>query len=305
MFRVFGRVLSRENGAPIANVVVAAFDTDQPSRDLPIDLARADRLGSSPTDARGEFSIEFTEREYAVDGERRADIAVAVFAPEIAGRDAPTRPIDVSGSVRRESGAIEGYVIDLPSALLLEHGIPIPALPQSDEATPLETATKLAQRISLRTAREAGVRSVLAPEIRRSRQQRRDTQALLAKFFRPRRSAGSAADRYVPPGAPAAAVLAQARADGVARLADLSGRLPGIAVRGRPQFLQTLGFTETDTGWVPPPDGVSGETFDYAAPHCAARSAFDQPARKVQSRGAGEGSRATPDAHAEHAGAEH
>ena len=267
MFRVFGRVLLRENGAPIANVIVAAFDTDQPNREQPVELARADRLGSAPTDSRGEFSIEFTEREYADDGEPRADVVVAVFAPEIAGRDAPVHPLYVSGVVRRRSGAIEGYVIYLPSALLIEFGVPIPALSQSDAAETLATANELTHRISRRNAQQAAVRAVLAPEISRSRQQRREADALLARFFRPLRTLGAVADRYVPPGASAAAVLAQARADGVARLASMSARLPGISLRGRPKLLQTLGFTQTESGWVPPTDGVSGETFDHAAPH--------------------------------------
>jgi hypothetical protein len=139
MFRVFGRLLLLHNGTPLRNLIVAAYDFDQaasrpPSRS---DLARAQRLGSSPTDPRGEFSIEFTEREFATaHSEPRADIVVAVFAPDIAGRAPSSDPLYLSADTR------------LP--------LSSPAAAGTDEPGTLgETAGALADRIERRSASDA------------------------------------------------------------------------------------------------------------------------------------------------------
>jgi hypothetical protein len=157
MFLVFGKVLTKENGLPIPNLVVAAFDYDPPEAGPPISPIELsshslDRLGSTLTDEQGAFTIQFDANLF-LDGqqeEARPDILIAVYPPEEPSSDdegAPDdsipRPLFFSlRSVRIRSGLQEAFMVRISQQILNEHEL-LPASSTGNEAYLERLKTKL------------------------------------------------------------------------------------------------------------------------------------------------------------------
>lgn len=148
MFLVFGKVLAKENGSPIPNLVVAAFDYDPaetgpPTSPLELSNASLDRLGSTLTDETGAFTIQFDANLFS-DGqqeEARPDILIAVYPPDeprpdsesTSGVSLPTPLFFSLRSIRVRSGLQEAFMIRIPQQVLNEHQL-LPASSTSNEA---------------------------------------------------------------------------------------------------------------------------------------------------------------------------
>src|SRR5688572_5969918 len=104
MHKVNGRVLVKETGEALPNLIVALFDHDSAapsaapggssiSPGAPSDFG--ERLGSVLTDANGAFHLEFDVHLFAAaDPEKRPDLVLAVFAPE--DSQGPGQPMPLS-----------------------------------------------------------------------------------------------------------------------------------------------------------------------------------------------------------------
>lgn len=69
-FRVTGTVVENGSGAPLAGLVVRAYDKD---------LLFDDHLGDALTDAQGRFEIVFTEVQFMDHSETLPDVYVRVY----------------------------------------------------------------------------------------------------------------------------------------------------------------------------------------------------------------------------------
>jgi hypothetical protein len=242
MGKVRGRVLVLETGAPVVNVVVAAFDLDAASDSATLNLRAASRLGSAATDGQGGFTIEFPDRDVIDGGEREArpDLLVAVFPPDIAGTSETTEaaPLYRSPRPRPDAGREESFVILLPDRLLRERGVPLFGARSISDPDELRAslATSLRQR-----ARSAGVvREVLRPEAEQRTAVRRKTRQQLLRLMGGQPHRGARPDRFVPAGSDGQDVVAEARQSGVERLASFAPR--GMRVRLTKDLIDSLGL---------------------------------------------------------------
>jgi hypothetical protein len=146
MNRVFGRVLVKETGTGIPDLVIALFDRD-PDQQLALthlDWATltsawmdglGDRIGSILTDVNGNFEFKFEDEAFQLgDQESRPDLLLIVFAPEdsqSAEQPVPLPPqqriLHFSNIPRQDAGRTEAYVIRLPQLLLDKFEIRHPA----------------------------------------------------------------------------------------------------------------------------------------------------------------------------------
>ncbi len=139
--RVVGRVLCRETGAGVRDLIVALFDIDQlpvqsqtAAAPPPLDTsltAATDRLGSVLTDRNGWFELEFDDDLYASgQNERRPDLALVILGPDRPrsednpyGLDPAQRVLYITPLPRFEAGRIESYVIHLDERRLQAAGV--------------------------------------------------------------------------------------------------------------------------------------------------------------------------------------
>lgn len=150
--RVVGRVLCRETGAGVRDLIVTVIDIDQftpvssgfsaaSSPDTHVVKtdpraaifdAAGDRLGSVLTDRTGWFELEFTDDLYTTgkQSEGRPDLALVVLAPDRPrseenpyGLDFAERVLYATPLPRFEAGRIESYVIHLEERRLQAAGV--------------------------------------------------------------------------------------------------------------------------------------------------------------------------------------
>ncbi len=150
MNKIIGKVIVRETGAGVPDLLIVVCDLDP--RTLPKDGLQdhtADpgpglwqqisgtRLGSVATGGDGKFEFEYEYSAYQVrDQEKRPDLTLFVVAPEDAGAASCPRILHVSCGMRRNAGRIETYVIKLPLDQLRKAGILIPGTPPVPPETP-------------------------------------------------------------------------------------------------------------------------------------------------------------------------
>lgn len=269
MGRITGRVLVYETGAPVPNVVVAAFDADA-SDDLATLRPRAmDRLGSAATDERGAFVFEFGDAEFRhpPDDEPRPDIVIAVYPPDIAEPRGPEErpPLYWSHRARTEAGRDEGFVILLPARLLRERAIPV--FGGADTPQPDDPQGFLAKALADR-ARHAGiVREALRPEIERRATVRRTARQHVLRMMGGTPHPGGLADRFVPAGSDASTTLTAARRSGLARLASLEPR--GMRVALTDDVAGALGVERDASGNLSRAHSITRDQFERFFGHAA------------------------------------
>ena len=142
MNRVFGRVLVKETGVGIPDLVVALSDYD-PGQQLTLThldwtaLESAwldglgDRIGSVLTDTNGNFEFKFEDEAFQLgDQESRPDLLLIVVAPEdsqSADQPVPLPPqqriLHFSNIPRQDAGLTEAYLIRIPQSLLDKYDI--------------------------------------------------------------------------------------------------------------------------------------------------------------------------------------
>lgn len=145
-----GRVVVKETGAGIPDLLVVLFDVDLDSEreDLPkeryedeghegdaapnVTEPLGDRIGSRVTDGEGSFQFSFKDEEFRIrdDLEVRPDLYVVVTAPEEVG--VVPQVLYRSAQARQNAGRREEFVISLSVSSLSGAGIPIPDEPQGE-----------------------------------------------------------------------------------------------------------------------------------------------------------------------------
>lgn len=137
MNTIAGRIIVKESGAGIPDLLVVLYDFDPATRTeelipdaepLPggqassTDGSRmgADRLASMLTDANGAFRVTFDDAEFKIStpDERRPDLLIVVLAPEEPGKKFEERILYSSSGIRQNAGRTENYIVRLPSDLL-------------------------------------------------------------------------------------------------------------------------------------------------------------------------------------------
>jgi hypothetical protein len=144
MNTVAGRIVVKESGVGIPDLIVVLFDVDPTSaREELIPGAEAppmerveraerspgvDRLASVLTDANGAFEVTFDDAEFRIGTpeERRPDLDLLVLAPEEPRKKFEERILYSSVGIRQNAGRVETYIIRLDADLLREYEIAVP-----------------------------------------------------------------------------------------------------------------------------------------------------------------------------------
>ncbi len=168
MNKITGKITLTSSNIGIPNLLVVVYDVDlgtlseesiiklfvegkelisQPLKILndnkkPIDGfdGLGDRIGSVLTDNNGQFSIEYEDEEFRIrnKGERRPDLLVLVYAPEINGKLVNDNLLFISPEIRQNAGKKESYFIQLLEGQLIKAGVTIP----QNQPTPLNAKSK-------------------------------------------------------------------------------------------------------------------------------------------------------------------
>ena len=151
MNRIGGRVVLRESGVGIPDLLVVIYDLDPRTQPEEQELNRAvptagDRLGSVLTSRDGSFELTYENTEFQIrnEQERRPDLLLSVLAPEEPGVDPASRVLYVSTEVRQNAGLIENYLIRLQAKQLEKAGI----TPPSAVTTETEPAKSVIGRLT-------------------------------------------------------------------------------------------------------------------------------------------------------------
>ena len=142
MKKIHGKILLKETGEGIANLVIAAFDSEMPWKEIlslrdlrkegKFDIGKlGKRIGSVLSDREGRFLLNQEDLQF--EGvESRPDLILAVFAPEDIldiddpfPRSAEDRLLYVSVAPRNDAGSEEAFIIRLLRAQLERYGIDV------------------------------------------------------------------------------------------------------------------------------------------------------------------------------------
>lgn len=152
---ISGKILHKESGNGVADLLVELFDLDSGSdpetenstviartNNIADALARsladgdisglykmADRMASGITDTAGKFSFEVTPKDFNLprQSEQKPDLVLLVLAPDEPGLDLNKRLLHFTRDVRLNAGSREAYIIKLPTELLTKKEIPFSA----------------------------------------------------------------------------------------------------------------------------------------------------------------------------------
>jgi hypothetical protein len=138
--RVSGKVLLKETGVGIPDLLVVIYDLDPGTRPeeefggrdpdgvIPSPPHLGDRLGSILTATDGSWSLEYQDREFRIlnEQEKRPDLQLMVLGPEDADSNEPAMVLFSSKITRVNSGRLEAAVIRIASDQLAKAKIKIP-----------------------------------------------------------------------------------------------------------------------------------------------------------------------------------
>jgi len=169
MNKIKGKILLKETGVGIPDLLVAVYDTGSgeishgdsisPDSDGLRDF-NGESLGSVRTDESGTFEISFGEEDTG--REDAPDYLLFVLAPEEPGEDFTSRILHISSPVRRNAGELESYLIRLSGVRLKELGIPMP--PQPAEA-PETIVDRIAATAEANETVNSGIRKIHAKKL--------------------------------------------------------------------------------------------------------------------------------------------
>jgi hypothetical protein len=157
---VVGKILHKESGAGIPDLLVDLFDldawqdpeladgtitrtarsADTPVTDVPALYKLGDRIGSVITDDAGNFRFNVRHRDFNTGraNEAKPDLLLVVLAPAEPGLELSKRVLYLSQDVRFNAGSQEAYVIRFNGAFLKEHDIPFGAAREQNRDTPID-----------------------------------------------------------------------------------------------------------------------------------------------------------------------
>jgi hypothetical protein len=150
MFNITGKILNKETGVGVPDLLVVIFDIDNfkdedVSQSPPVERtapastnsswaslsgiinSNADRLGSVVTDANGYFAFEIQHKDFNTGNEKeqKPDVVLAVLTHEEPGLKIEDRLLYLSNDFRINVGRHEAYLIKLSTELLKKHGVEI------------------------------------------------------------------------------------------------------------------------------------------------------------------------------------
>jgi hypothetical protein len=167
-FIISGKILHKESGSGIADLLVELFDLDKwsdpedpknPSEvaadpaavidanDVPSLYKVAERVASEITDASGQFTFQVTTKDFNLPRktEQKPDLVLLVLAPDEPGLTLNQRLLHFAKDVRLNAGSREAYIIRLPNALLEKKEIFVSQNEEDDRQT---TRSKVASYVS-------------------------------------------------------------------------------------------------------------------------------------------------------------
>ncbi|MCC6279948.1 MAG: hypothetical protein IT262_05075 [Saprospiraceae bacterium] len=157
MNTVTGKIVLKESGMGLSNLLVVIYDVDpdsrtgetatsiliegNPSTSTPLAIQNnpaqgpthfpeglGDRIGSVLTDGNGAFTLQYEDTEFRVrnEDEKRPDLLLIVLAPERAGASSKDQLLFVSTEIRQNAGRIENYLIQIAADQLERAGLEVP-----------------------------------------------------------------------------------------------------------------------------------------------------------------------------------
>jgi hypothetical protein len=257
MNTVSGRVLLKETGAGVADLLVEVFDVQAESTStspLPI----GDRLGSVATGSDGSFLIEYTDasirpRDAAP---ARPSLLLVVRAPEDMD-DAPAEGIlHVSKTPRRLAGPAEFYLVRIASKTLSAFGLAAPTVLSVAADEPGAVLEKVQRAVTRKATIRAATIEIAAQQVAAERQRIAEVEGTAVRRLLetltgvPERLA----DRlnYVPPGAPVEPAMYRALRKTIEGTINGSGPARGFIVLSPKQAEQFKRPDGTFRDRVPP-----------------------------------------------------
>ena len=177
MNTVTGRIVNKESGLGIPDLLISVFDIDPQT--TPDVIARvnttvqlqADRIGSVLTGPDGHFSLAFDDSAFQNEGdEKRPDLALTVEGPEERGVTPCPPLLHVSCGIRLNAGRNETFIVRIANEQLKQAGITPPSIAQK----PSMEASDVIQRITAASQQklelDSGIRSIVAQKIKTKRE---------------------------------------------------------------------------------------------------------------------------------------
>ena len=133
---IVGRVILKESGLGIPDLLVVVHDSERPSIVAssgavvtvpPNSVGAGQSIGSVLTAADGSFSLNYEDTELRANaGKGRPDLSVTVLAPEDGDHGGPPKILFKSSTSRQNAGRTESFLIRLTAAQLKDAGIDVP-----------------------------------------------------------------------------------------------------------------------------------------------------------------------------------
>jgi hypothetical protein len=187
MNQVSGKVLLRETGAGIPDLLVEIYDVDPATKPEEVIYAGgatgirppafssivsqpnllSDRLGCVPTGAGGAFALKYNDAEFRRRNpeEQRPDLLLVVRAPD--EMDGMTDGLlHVSRDIRQGAGSREAYIIRIPAQRLAAAGIPAPGgLAVEEEDDPDAVIQQVRRSVSRRAKVQQEVQKIATEHV--------------------------------------------------------------------------------------------------------------------------------------------
>ncbi len=197
MNRISGKILLKESGVGIPDLLVVVYDVDpntQPEETIRssagginaplVALGQGfpgDRLGSVLTGANGAFELTYENSEFQIRNkeEKRPDLFLMVVAPEELGGDLNASILFTSAAIRQNAGQTEEYLIRLTTAQLEKVGVSIPAAESPTPEEPEQVIARLAKIQEQQAKLSAGLQAINTTRIENVRARTRDFEGRL------------------------------------------------------------------------------------------------------------------------------
>jgi hypothetical protein len=210
--QVSGKVVVKETGVGIPDLLVVMFDADLAGEKQPEVLGTAiqpgfiditskrisQRIGSVLTDAQGKFQLEYDPNDIAEnDPERKSELLLTVLAPEepmeapgvpfvgfpegFVGTQLTQRLLYYSYFSRVNSGHVEAAIVRLTKKILQEHAILYPGGPVNDSQV-VDIAAEQAKADAAREALERQTKLKVQARLEQTKEVARVVELALGNF---------------------------------------------------------------------------------------------------------------------------